>query len=276
MLGEEIRERMMVTALRARQALEDNENPLYLSLAKLLQTQVVEGELLPGSRLPTIEQIAKQYGVAKVTVRQALGLLADKGLVHSIQGKGTYVATRGIERRLVRLASDWETFVSSVEGNTAKMLREGEVVATAETLSDMLTPGLHYRHMLRVHSTGRVPYGLLDIYLDRRCYDRAPREFDTGMIVSLLRKMPAVDARCMDQILRITSADIETAEHLDITVNAPIGEVRRTVTNSRQEVIYYSHGKYRSDIVTFETRIDVSHAPDEPGSGFKEMRPKRR
>src|SRR5688572_7421414 len=109
----------MVTALRARQALENNENPLYVALSSLLQTQLVDGDLLPGTRLPTIEQIARQYGVAKVTVRQALGLLADKGLVHSIQGKGTYVGTSGRERRLVRLASDWETFLSSVEGNTA-------------------------------------------------------------------------------------------------------------------------------------------------------------
>ena len=247
----------MVTALRARQALEDNENPLYVALSNLLQTQVIDGDLLPGARLPTIEQIAQQYGVARVTVRQALGLLAEKGLVQSIQGKGTYVGTGSRERRLVRLASDWETFLSSVEGNTAQMLRENDVAATAETLSGALTPGLRYRRMLRVHSSDGVPYGLLDIYLDRRCYDQAPRDFDSGMIVSLLRQVPTADARHMDQVLRITSADIETSEHLGVMVNAPIGEVRRTVTNSRGEVIYYSHGKYRSDIVTFETRIDV-------------------
>ena len=266
----------MVTALRARQALEDNENPLYVSLAKLLQTQVIEGELLPGSQLPTIEQIAKQYGVAKVTVRQAIGLLTDKGLVQSIQGKGTYVATKSRERRLIRLASDWETFLNSVEGNTADMLSENDVVATADTVAGALTPELPYRHMLRIHSTGEVPYALLDIYLDRRCYDLAPRDFDTGMIVSLLRQIPAADAHSMDQVLRITSADIETSGHLDITVNAPIGEVRRTITNSRGEVIYYSHGKYRSDIVTFETRIDVSQTSDAPKNGRGEMPRKRR
>jgi DNA-binding GntR family transcriptional regulator len=84
------------------------------------------------------------------------------------------------------------------------------------------------------------------------------------------------DARRMDQILRITSADIETAGHLDITVNAPIGEVRRTVINSREEVLYYSHGKYRSDIVTFETRIDVPQTSDQPNNGYEETRHKRR
>jgi GntR family transcriptional regulator len=266
----------MVTALRARQALEDNENPLYVSLAKLLQTQVIEGELLPGSQLPTIEQIAKQYGVAKVTVRQAIGLLTDKGLVQSIQGKGTYVATKSRERRLIRLASDWETFLNSVEGNTAYMLSENDVVAAADTVAGALTPELPYRHMLRIHSTGEVPYALLDIYLDRRCYDLAPDDFDSGMIVSLLRQIPAADAHSMDQVLRITSADIETAGHLDITVNAPIGEVRRTITNSRGEVIYYSLGKYRSDIVTFETRIDVSQTSDAPKAGRGEMPRKRR
>jgi GntR family transcriptional regulator len=251
----------MVTALRARQALEDNENPLYVSLANLLQTKILEGELLPETRLPTIEQLAAQYRVARVTVRQALGLLADKGLVHSIQGKGTYVGTGGRERRLVRLASDWETFLNSVEGNTAQMLREGDVTATAETAFGALTPGLHYRRMLRIHRSDEVPYGVLDIYLDHRCYDRAPEDFDKGMILSLLRDMPAADVRRMDQILRISSADIETAEHLDITVNAPIGEVRRTVTNAGGEVIYFGHGKYRSDIVTFETRVDVPPVP---------------
>ena len=60
--------------LRARQALEDNENPLYLSLAKLLQTQIVEGELAPGTRLPTIEQL-KESTVAQARLAEGISSL---------------------------------------------------------------------------------------------------------------------------------------------------------------------------------------------------------
>jgi GntR family transcriptional regulator len=64
----------------------------------------------------------------------------------------------------------------------------------------------------------------------------------------------------MKQSLRITSADLFVAQCLDIPLNAPIGELRRTVTTWDDEIVYYGVAQYRGDLVTFNTTIDVAPA----------------
>ena len=49
------------------------------------------GELEPGVQLPTERELSSTFGVSRVTVRRALASLAEDGLVHAVQGRGTFV-----------------------------------------------------------------------------------------------------------------------------------------------------------------------------------------
>jgi GntR family transcriptional regulator len=66
--------------------------PLSQQLAALLRAQIESGERPPGSRLPTIMQLADQYGIATATVVKALRILKREGLVVGSTGHGTFVA----------------------------------------------------------------------------------------------------------------------------------------------------------------------------------------
>lgn len=63
----------------------------YRQIADDLRAQITSGELPPGSLLPTQVVLAERYGVARMTVRQAIAQLANEGLVISQQGKGVIV-----------------------------------------------------------------------------------------------------------------------------------------------------------------------------------------
>lgn len=69
----------------------DTAIPPYLQLAAILRGQIESGELQPGSRLPTILELGSTYGVATPTVRKALRVLKDEGLVVGVGGYGTFV-----------------------------------------------------------------------------------------------------------------------------------------------------------------------------------------
>jgi DNA-binding LacI/PurR family transcriptional regulator len=66
--------------------------PLYLQLADQLRRQIENGTLKPGERLLPEIEIAKGYGLARGTVRQALLLLVNLGLLQRTRRKGTFVA----------------------------------------------------------------------------------------------------------------------------------------------------------------------------------------
>ncbi len=60
----------------------------------LIREMIIGGELAPGSRVPSQNQMKRQFGVSHNTVREAIGSLVHEGLLYRIQGKGTYVAER--------------------------------------------------------------------------------------------------------------------------------------------------------------------------------------
>lgn len=73
-------------------------------VADELRRRVVQGELLPGQRLPTGSELAESFGVSMSVVREAMSRLKHDGLIQSIQGVGAFVSKSG-EARAFRLDS---------------------------------------------------------------------------------------------------------------------------------------------------------------------------
>jgi len=78
-------------------------SPRYLDVADTLQNEI--SVLAPNSLLPTEEQLARRFGVSRVTVRGALDLLEKSGLVSRLRGRGTTVSPPKITRRFAPLYS---------------------------------------------------------------------------------------------------------------------------------------------------------------------------
>lgn len=69
----------------------DSPVPRYAQLADLFRGRIARGVWVPGGTLPSIEQLMREFEVARVTVRQAINLLAKDGLVSPQRGRGTFV-----------------------------------------------------------------------------------------------------------------------------------------------------------------------------------------
>lgn len=65
--------------------------PAYAQLAGILRQRISDGTYPPGKRLPSESALAKSYGLSAMTARQAVGVLAEQGLVNRVQGRGTFV-----------------------------------------------------------------------------------------------------------------------------------------------------------------------------------------
>ena len=73
----------------------------YLNIAQILENEILSGRWNVGDRLPTEPEFCARFGVARQTLRQAVGMLEEQGLVERLQGSGTYVraATPAKQRR---------------------------------------------------------------------------------------------------------------------------------------------------------------------------------
>lgn len=66
--------------------------PVFRQVADLLRARIDSGELQPGRPIPSVRQLVQEYGVADGTVKKAINVLREEGLVVSVQGKGTFVS----------------------------------------------------------------------------------------------------------------------------------------------------------------------------------------
>lgn len=76
-----------------------NHIPLYLQLANLLREEIKTGVIAEGSKLPSETEMIRQYNLSRLTIRDALAVLANEGLIEKHHGKGTFCRTNVLQNQ---------------------------------------------------------------------------------------------------------------------------------------------------------------------------------
>ena len=230
--------------------------PLYLQVAKLMRRQVESGAWAYGEQIPTLDALEQTYGVSRITLRAALGELDALGIVRRTRGLGTFVAKDLSNERWFNLPTTLDELVDAVASLEIKLLpiEDGSdsVLVPAFKYGEV---GTDYQRLRRVHYRGDEAYCLIDLYLDRRIYDSAPRAFSTKPIIPQLVKHRSVRIGGARQVMRITVSNESTARHLGIGVADPIAHVCRSIIDTQGRIIYYAEIEYPAQM--FQIDIDL-------------------
>lgn len=163
----------------------------YGALAAELRQRIVGGEWLPGSALPAEQRLAAERGVALGTLRQALAVLADEGLVERRHGRGTFVraALAGAPMfRFFRFGEhDGEVPASRI------VARQVTAAPVAVAAGLELPSGARVLRLRRLRSVGGLPRLLEELWLPLPLFD-ALVESDTAGWGDLL--YPCFAERC--------------------------------------------------------------------------------
>ncbi len=226
--------------------------PRYVQLADLFRQRVAKGTWPPGGVLPSIEQLMEEFDVARVTVRQAVALLAEEGLVSPQRGRGTFVTGKPGTRRRLRVETTLGDLVAMYRGDRPDLATLAEGVASPAVTEKDGIAAPKYFHLRRVHSRNGERYCVISIYIDYRVFRRAPARFRRELALPVLTSLPGLEIASARQTLTISTADVETANLLGIAVNAPIAEVRRVLCGPDRTVIYLAEVGYRGDYIHLE------------------------
>ena len=227
----------------------------YIQLATLFRRRVETGVWRAGHRIPTVDELAAEYGVARATIRQALDQIEADGLIDRYRAKGTFVRQAPAERLWCEVQTDWGGLLRSREGADIEILGIIEGGQPPVNLDELGKAAESYVHLRRRHSRRDEAFLLADVYLDMRWWPKVdPADLTRKTALSLVASLPGiaiVDAR---QTLTIGSADVEVAEQLDMPLNAPVAYVNRAAVDDGGVVILVANGCYRGDLV----RIDLN------------------
>jgi GntR family transcriptional regulator len=194
-------------------------------------------------------QLEEEFQVARVTVRQAIDILREEGLLHCQQGRGTFVAEKSQARHWFKLATKWEVLIASIKDNVPKRikvenpppfpsLKEGE---------GELAP--KYVFLRTVQYKDGEPYGIVNLHLASGIYQRDPNAFLQHTALPVLASWKDIAIRHAHQTVVIGSANPTTADFLQVALGAPTAECRCVVIDDKGVAIYVADITYRSDAI---------------------------
>ena len=79
------------------QIVSSREQPIYLRIRRKIEERIERGEYPAGSVLPSENELADEFGTTRLTVRNAMDALVERGTVRRVQGKGAFVTSRDID-----------------------------------------------------------------------------------------------------------------------------------------------------------------------------------
>ena len=164
-----------------------------------------------------------EHGVARATIRQALGLLESEGLISRHRAKGTFVNDRAKAELRLDVTTDLRAMLNSREGATIEVLNELLVDPPSAWPHDIGTIATRYRLLKRRHIRNGQPFLLADVFIDAKLAEKLPRSAFTSLTaMRLASSIPGVRITRARQTITVGSADIEIAELLDLPLNAPL------------------------------------------------------
>jgi len=211
--------------------------PLYAQFAGYLRQRIESREIAPGSRLPSLHELAAAYGVARVTVRQAVQFLVMEGLLVSSQGRGTYVVDRLPRRSFENMNTSWHAMSQRVENATVVLLEQADVESCPLLAPDERNAAPVFHYMKRVHLKEGIRFAYIELYLDKRIFDLAPKRMNETTVIPIMNEMN-VDIASAHQILTIDTAPVEVAGHLHIEPADPVAVIHRFARNTAGCVCY--------------------------------------
>jgi DNA-binding GntR family transcriptional regulator len=228
--------------------------PLYFQVAEQLERAIFDGLLAPGDRIANEVALAEELGLSRPTMRQAIQLLVDKGMLVRKRGVGTQVVHPPI-KRTVELTSLYDDLTRTGHLLETRVLVH-ELVEADETAASRL----------------RVPEGSLVWRLDRlRSVDGQPLALMCNMVPEPITDLSGVDftgtglyqhfrsegihLRVAHQTISARRAESGEARLLGGRKGDPVLTMERTSFDDSGRAVEYGRHLYRPDLYAYETTL---------------------
>ncbi|WP_158735601.1 GntR family transcriptional regulator [Alteribacillus sp. YIM 98480] len=138
--------------------------PIYIQIAQNIRKMILLGHYEQGDKIPTEDEIGNDYGVSRMTARQAVTELVNEGLVYRVHGKGAFVGRRKLERSLNKITGFHQDIKEMGLHPTAKIVSFNKRKPTEKECNSLNIRKINQVFAVkRIRYVDGVPYGLQNL-----------------------------------------------------------------------------------------------------------------
>jgi GntR family transcriptional regulator len=233
--------------------IEQGVVPRYFQLKGILEKRLQSGEYQPGDKFLTDDELCQEYGLSRGTVRRAVEILINAGLLRREQGRGTFVNSLQQPHVFFRLASFDEEMKARGWKPSTLLVSRREFPATAEVAKRLQIPtGEKTIEIIRLRLADDKPIAYETRYLGyKTCPELLEEDLENQSIHSLLidkysiplvRAWYTIEARILSQ---------KEAGHLQVEAGSAGFAIERVTYTTDDKPVTWYHTVYRGDVYRF-------------------------
>ncbi len=220
--------------------------------------------LQPGDRLPSDAELRAEFGVSRMTARNAMQRLADEGLIARHPGRGSFVARPPAHRRTDRLMTFSQEMVRrGMTPASVVIAREVQPATPAEAATLGLDAGAPVVRVRRLRCADDRPMAVESTVLIGACAEVVlSADLEHGSLHEALSRGGFTLRRGTGTI----GSEVATAEDarlLDLQPGQPLLVERRVIADDHGRAIEATESRYPGDRYALDVTFDVA-APDLP------------
>lgn len=230
-------------------------SPLYRKIAQQIREEIESGQWEEGQSIPTEKHLSEQFGASRVTVRQAIKMLVEEGLLEKVQGSGTYVKEQKIEHNIFELISFTEEMRSLNKEPVNKVLNF-QLLEPDDHVKRMLSleEGRKVFYVRRQRLVDDIPYVVEDTYLPVDLFPNLSYQIMTGSKYDYIEKEVGKKIKESYQEVIPVLPEEDMAEALTVDQGTPVLKICSYSILEDGTVFEYSENHFKSDEYKFTLR----------------------
>jgi GntR family transcriptional regulator len=231
--------------------------PLYGRIFAILRQRILDQAYLPGDQLASEDRLATEFGVSRATIRQAIGKLAEEGLIERRQGRGTFIRETLQPHYGQRFRGSLADLIEETTRSGIRSVQLSRSVPINRRIAEILELSEGIATVVRRTRT-------LDGNLFAITVNYLPDDYGKLLKVSELRKtglMTLLQSKGITytrayQSIRAERADISVATELDMDIDGPVLFVERRLLTDRDKPVAFVQSWYRGDVYEYNVTLE--------------------
>jgi GntR family transcriptional regulator len=238
----------------------DHPIPLYQQLETALRAQIESGRYAEHQRLPSERELVDQFGVSRMTVRQALVALTQEGLIYGRVGKGTFISAPKIDQQFFALTGFTEDIQQRGQQPSSRVLKAVSQAASKEVASALqIEPQTRVLNLVRLRLADGIPLAIECAFLpEHLCPDLLTHDLAHESLYDVLRNQYGWKLVRARQTIEARLAAGEELRLLGIQPPAPVLALERITFVSENLPIEYVRSQYRGDRYKFTALVTAT------------------
>lgn len=239
--------------------------PLYYQLAEAIEQQISAGDLRPGDRLPSERDLAQEAGISRMTARQALTYLAERGAIEIRHGVGTFIAHPKLTSDPLHLLGFTEQMMAT-GGTVSSTVLAQEISPASPSVAAALgiETGSPVVRIQRLRSLNDTPMLLETSFFPRHLCDGIEKiDLSHRSLYATLDLDYGVRLTHAQQSVEAIAADAAESEFFGIDPGSPMLLLEGVASTATNEPGEYFKAVYRGDRFKFALRATEPAATEE-------------